>query len=75
MGTKLPRVTASEMVRVLERHGFALTRSSGSHRIYKNQAGIRATVPFHAGKILHPKIVKHILDDLGMTVDEFSGEL
>jgi predicted RNA binding protein YcfA (HicA-like mRNA interferase family) len=47
----------------LERTGFALTRQSGSHQIYKNAAGKRVTVPFHASKILHPKVLKSILRD------------
>jgi len=36
MMEKLPRVTASEVIRALERAGFFLARQSGSHKIYKN---------------------------------------
>ncbi|HEV2298301.1 MAG TPA: type II toxin-antitoxin system HicA family toxin [Candidatus Acidoferrales bacterium] len=68
--TKLPRVTAREIVAVLERVGFLLTRQSGSHMIYKNLAGKRATVPFHAAKILHPKVLRNILRDAGISTDE-----
>jgi predicted RNA binding protein YcfA (HicA-like mRNA interferase family) len=60
---KLPRVTARQMATVLEKLGFSLTRQSGSHQIYKNAAGKRATIPFHASKILHPKVLKSILRD------------
>ncbi len=59
----LPRVTAKEIVAILEKLGFALTRQSGSHKIYKNKNGKRATVPFHGNKILHPKVLKSILID------------
>jgi predicted RNA binding protein YcfA (HicA-like mRNA interferase family) len=69
--TRLPRVTAAEVIRVLEKRGFALSRQSGSHKIYINEAGDRATVPFHAGKILHPKVLKSILNDAGLTIEEF----
>jgi predicted RNA binding protein YcfA (HicA-like mRNA interferase family) len=68
---RLPRVTAAEVIRVLERQGFALSRQSGSHKIYINEAGNRTTVPFHAGKILHPKVLKSILNDAGLTIEEF----
>lgn len=71
MGQRLPRVTAREMVRVVTRLGFALARQSGSHQIYKNSEGKRVTIPAHAKKILHPKIVKSILRDAGVTVEEF----
>ena len=65
---RLPRMTAREMIVLLEKNGFSLARQSGSHKIYRNGDGIRVTVPFHAGKILHPKIVKRILDDTGIEV-------
>lgn len=35
--------------------------------IYKNSEGKRVTVPFHAAKILHPKVLKSILRDAGLT--------
>jgi predicted RNA binding protein YcfA (HicA-like mRNA interferase family) len=67
---KLPRLTAREITSVLERSGFSLTRQSGSHRIYKNAAGKRATVPFHATKILHPKLLKSILRDAELSPED-----
>jgi predicted RNA binding protein YcfA (HicA-like mRNA interferase family) len=68
----LPRVTAVQVIRVLEKIGFGLARQSGSHRIYKNAMDKRVTVPFHAGKILHPKVLKSILADAELTVEEFA---
>jgi len=47
---KLPRLTAREICSVLEKVGFSIARQSGSHIIYKNAEGKRATVPFHAAK-------------------------
>lgn len=70
MSERLPRVTAREIVRVLERRGFSLARSSGSHHIYKNAAGKRATVPVHAGKTLHPKVLQSILRDADLSVEQ-----
>ena len=57
MSERLPRLTAKEIIRVLERRGFFLARSSGSHLIYKNQAGRRVTVQAHAGKTLNLKVL------------------
>lgn len=71
MTLPLPRVTATEVIRVLNKIDFELSRQSGSHRIYKNLEGRRVTVPFHSGKILHPKTLKSILNDAGLTVEEF----
>jgi predicted RNA binding protein YcfA (HicA-like mRNA interferase family) len=69
---QLPRVSAGETAAALEHIGFVLTRQSGSHRIYKNTAGKRVTIPYHSGKILHPKVLKSILVDAGLTIEEFT---
>jgi len=38
--------------------------------IYKNPTGKRVTVPFHASKILHPKVLKNILRDAEIAAEE-----
>ena len=70
---ELPRLTAAEIIKMLERRSFSLVRQSGSHKIYKNAVGRRVTIPFHAGKILHPKVLKSILRDADISVDEFTS--
>ena len=67
---KLPRLTAREIISVLEKSGFFLVRQSGSHMIYKNPQGKRATVPFHASKTLHPKVLKSILRDAELSAED-----
>ena len=71
MSEKLPRVTAADAIRVLEKVGFVFSRQSGSHKIYRNKEGRRATVPYHSGKILHPKILSSILRDADLDVEKF----
>ncbi|MCO5052288.1 MAG: type II toxin-antitoxin system HicA family toxin [Verrucomicrobiae bacterium] len=61
---KLPRLTAAEAERSLLAAGFILMRSKGSHRIYF-RGDVRVVVPFHRGKILHPKIVREVLSATG----------
>ena len=71
MSEKLPRITATEPIKALEQAGFSFSRQSGSHKIYKNREGKRATVPYHSGKILHPKVLANILRDADLTVEKF----
>ncbi len=71
MSEKLPRVTAADAIRALEQGGFSFSRQSGSHKIYKNKEGRRVTVPYHSGKILHPKVLASILKDSDLTIDKF----
>jgi predicted RNA binding protein YcfA (HicA-like mRNA interferase family) len=67
---RLPRVTAAQVIRVLEAIGFVLTRQTG-HKICKDDRGMRVTVPCHAGKIPKPKALKGILNDAGLSVEQF----
>lgn len=43
--------------------------------IYRDSHGVRATVPFHGSKILHPKIVKQILEDLKINFKDIKNLL
>jgi predicted RNA binding protein YcfA (HicA-like mRNA interferase family) len=71
MSPRLPRVTAGEVQRVLEKHGFEVVRQRGSHRILRDPLGRRITLPYHAGKILHPKILAAIMEDAGLSGEDF----
>ncbi len=51
---RLPRWTAAEA-------GFVMLRAKGSHRMYWKGTR-RVVVPFHGGVVLHPKIVKQVIE-------------
>jgi predicted RNA binding protein YcfA (HicA-like mRNA interferase family) len=68
---RLPRITAVEVIKVLKRAGFFLVRQSGSHKIFKNKAGKRLTVPYHSGKTIHIKTLHCILMDADLSVEKF----
>lgn len=67
---RLPRVTAKQIISVLEKRGFKFVRQSGSHKIFRNSDAKRATVPFHNNKILHPKVLKNIIKDAEIKPEE-----
>ncbi|MBI5190353.1 MAG: type II toxin-antitoxin system HicA family toxin [Nitrospirae bacterium] len=72
MTPRLPRVTDKDLVRVLNRKGFALHHQTGSHAVFKSEDGKRrVVVAMHAGQVIPPKTLKAILKDAGMTVEEF----
>jgi predicted RNA binding protein YcfA (HicA-like mRNA interferase family) len=72
---RLPRVTARQVIRVLQKMGWILDRQTGGHRIFTDTQGRWTTVPYHAGKTLHPKVLKSILADIDLTVAEFARML
>jgi predicted RNA binding protein YcfA (HicA-like mRNA interferase family) len=73
MNARLPRLTAREVQRVLEAHGFRVVRQRGSRRILRDRFGRRVTLPCHAGTIIHPKILASIIDDAGLTTADFAS--
>jgi predicted RNA binding protein YcfA (HicA-like mRNA interferase family) len=58
---KLPRLIPEEAEKMLLKAGFKHIRSKGSHRIYQKEKE-RFVLPFHKGKILHPKIIKALME-------------
>ena len=68
--SKLPRLNARQIIVVLKKAGFLLARQSGSLMIFKNPAGKRATVPYHASKDLHPRLIKSILREANLSVED-----
>lgn len=70
---RLPRVTGKEAERALLRAGWYLHHSRGSHFYYKHPAkpGARVTIPMHVGQIIAPKLLKRILEDANLSVEEF----
>lgn len=63
MSPKSLRFTARQIRKIIEAKGFSLSRQSGRHMIFYNKKGLRITIPNHASKIIHPKILKNILRD------------
>ena len=61
MGEKQPRLTAKEAENLLLQSGFVIDRQKGSHRIYVKNS-YRMVIPHHSGEILHPKIIKELLE-------------
>ncbi|OHA26289.1 MAG: hypothetical protein A3C06_02500 [Candidatus Taylorbacteria bacterium RIFCSPHIGHO2_02_FULL_46_13] len=67
--SKLPR--AREVISVIKRRGFFFSRQKGGHAIYKNAEGKRVTVPIHGGRQIIASVFNQILNDLGITAEEF----
>lgn len=69
---KLPRITGREAVRALERAGFIFDRQRGSHVILVNpRTRQRVSVPVHAGRTVKIGTLRGILEDAGISPDDF----
>ena len=56
----LPRLTARQIIAVLEKAGFTVVRQSGSHIMFKNTLGRCVTVPFQSAKTLRLCSMKNV---------------
>ena len=70
---KLPRdVKGSEAARALQRLGYVVQRQTGSHLILRRE-GRTVVVPQH--KPLKPGTLKGVIEQAGVTLEEFVAQL
>ena len=74
--SKLPGVRARDVIRVAEKLGFNFDRQSGSHAVYLRAADRRRLViPVHKGRDLKTGTLRGLIDDMGLTVEQFAAML
>jgi len=76
MSPQIPIITAREVIEVARKIGFQFDRQSCSHAIYIHpEKKLRIVIPIHKGKDLKPRTLKGIIDDIGISIDEFKSLL
>lgn len=66
-----PVLKPREVCRLLESFGFVLVRQRGSHLQYRHPDGRGTTVPNPAARDIAPPLLRQIIKDIGMTIEEF----
>ncbi|MGD9537416.1 MAG: type II toxin-antitoxin system HicA family toxin [Alphaproteobacteria bacterium] len=70
--TRMPQVTARDLVRFLKSQGFVERRQSGSHlTLWHDGRRITVTVPIHTGVDLGRGLAARILRDAGFSVEDY----
>lgn len=70
--SRMPQVTARELVRFLKSQGFIEDRQSSSHLTLWHEARkISVTVPVHAGCDVGRGLALRILKDAGFSVNDY----
>jgi len=69
----LPVLNPQEVVRHLQRLGFAESRQKGSHKQFRHPDGRATTVPFHKGQDISPVLLRKIAQDINVLVEELLG--
>ena len=73
MSARLPALKSREVIRALERAGFEISRTSGSHcrLVHKTDPTRKVTIPIHAGVDMKRGTLHAIIAQAGLTIDEF----
>jgi len=70
--TRMPQVTARELVRFLKAQGFVEDRQSGSHlTLWHGERNVSVTIPLHTGCDIGRGLAVRILKDAGFSVEEY----
>ncbi|WP_419662569.1 conserved uncharacterized protein, YcfA-like [Desulfosarcina variabilis str. Montpellier] len=67
----LPVLRPKAVTRALEKLGIVEIRQKGSHKQFRHEDGRCTTVPFHSGRDISPILLKQILKDIGLTIEDF----
>ena len=70
--SRMPSVSAQDAIKAFEKHGFKFVRKSGSHYIMAKEGHpIHLSIPIHASKPLRIGPLGSLIDDAGLTRDQF----
>ena len=70
--SKLQIIDAEMMEKLLFLLGFEKTRQKGSHVFYRHPDGRITTVPHHRGRVLARPLIREILREIEITVDDYN---
>jgi predicted RNA binding protein YcfA (HicA-like mRNA interferase family) len=60
-----------EVGAILERMGFVTVVQRGSHVKYRHADGRQTSVPFHKGRDISPILLREIVGQIGVTLEQF----
>lgn len=70
--SRMPQVTARDLVRFLKAQGFQEARQSGSHLVLWHEARkVSLTVPIHTNCDIGRGLAVRILKDAGFSVEDY----
>ncbi|MEO8347437.1 MAG: type II toxin-antitoxin system HicA family toxin [Acidobacteriota bacterium] len=72
MSPKLPALSAPRLITILRKHGFSEVRQSGSHVVLRHDDGRRTTVPLHSSRDLGKGLLRKILRDANLEVEDLT---
>lgn len=70
--SRLPLLTAKELIKILLYLGFEMKRQKGSHKFFQHKDGRTTVIPDHGTEQIDRGLLNKIIkQDLMMTIDNF----
>jgi predicted RNA binding protein YcfA (HicA-like mRNA interferase family) len=70
--SRLPSLTARQVIRALKHAGFVEDRQKGSHLVLiQPEMKARTVVPVHPGRTIKEPLLRAILRDASLSIDKF----
>ena len=73
--SRLKLINAKRMEKLLLRLGFEKVRQKGSHVFYRHPDGRVTTVPHHKAKLLARPLIREILREIEITIDDYNNHM
>ncbi len=73
--SRLKLIDAKTMEKLLLRLGFEKVRQKGSHAFYRHSDGRTTTVPHHKSRVLARPLIREILREIKITIDDYNSSL
>ena len=67
---RYPRLTGQQLIRLLLAKGFQVVRIKGSHHRLRHADGRVTTVPVHRGEVIGPGLLRKILRDAKISLED-----
>ncbi len=68
---KLPLITGSDLCKILTKLGFRMVHQKGSHTVWIHPDGRTTTIPIHPARKLPRGLIRKILRDIELSVEEY----
>ena len=73
--SRLQLVNAKKMEKILFLLGFVKVRQKGSHAFYRHSDGRTTTIPFHSRKDIARPLIREIINEINITIEDYNNIL
>jgi len=73
--SRLKLINSKKMEKLLLRLGFEKVRQKGSHAFYRHADGRATTIPHHKARMLVRPLIREILREIEITIDDYNNHI